>query len=337
MNMLGLRDLVFIAPTYSLHHHHQQGQTIISQDNHHSHGHTNTTNNNDNNNNNNLPFPPSSLSVGLGIFPLITATPCMPQDNNNNVHHDQQHLLVGTNTTTTTNNSYWNLKMCPEVSEHDGGGGDGNNNGDGGGGSIYGPEFRVCQDCGNRAKKDCSYKRCRTCCKGRGYDCSTHVKSTWVPVSHRRARDMAVVAASDGGGAAAALGANKRLRAFGSSQTTTTTNTSHSSTSNATTTKNAEFKQSLPSHVRAPAAFRCHRVSAISNGEDEITYLATVHICGHVFKGFLYDQGADGKNDEVPCVSVLQLGNSGKNNNNGECSSPTPIGVPISAYPASAC
>ncbi|KAL1300628.1 protein LATERAL ROOT PRIMORDIUM 1 isoform X1 [Arachis hypogaea] len=346
MNMLGLRDLVFIAPTYSLHHHHQQGQTIISQDNHHSHGHTNTTNNNDNNNNNNLPFPPSSLSVGLGIFPLITATPCMPQDNNNNVHHDQQHLLVGTNTTTTTNNSYWNLKMCPEVSEHDGGGGDGNNNGDGGGGSIYGPEFRVCQDCGNRAKKDCSYKRCRTCCKGRGYDCSTHVKSTWVPVSHRRARDMAVVAASDGGGAAAALGANKRLRAFGSSQTTTTTNTSHSSTSNATTTKSldstschqdAEFKQSLPSHVRAPAAFRCHRVSAISNGEDEITYLATVHICGHVFKGFLYDQGADGKNDEVPCVSVLQLGNSGKNNNNGECSSPTPIGVPISAYPASAC
>ncbi|KAL4294473.1 protein LATERAL ROOT PRIMORDIUM 1 isoform X2 [Arachis ipaensis] len=337
MNMLGLRDLVFIAPTHSLHHHHQQGQTIISQDNHHSHGHTNTTNNNDNNNNNNLPFPPSSLSVGLGIFPLITATPCMPQDNNNNVHHDQQHLLVGTNTTTTTNNSYWNLKMCPEVSEHDGGGGDGNNNGDGGGGSIYGPEFRVCQDCGNRAKKDCSYKRCRTCCKGRGYDCSTHVKSTWVPVSHRRARDMAVVAASDGGGAAAALGANKRLRAFGSSQTTTTTNTSHSSTSNATTTKNAEFKQSLPSHVRAPAAFRCHRVSAISNGEDEITYLATVHICGHVFKGFLYDQGADGKNDEVPCVSVLQLGNSGKNNNNGECSSPTPIGVPISAYPASAC
>ncbi|QHO32023.1 Protein LATERAL ROOT PRIMORDIUM [Arachis hypogaea] len=333
MNMLGLRDLVFIAPTHSLHHHHQQGQTIISQDHHHSHGHTNNNNDNNNNNNNNLPFPPSSLSVGLGIFPLITATPCMPQDNNNNVHHDQQHLLVGTNTTTattTTNNSYWNLKMCPEVSEHDGGGGEGNNNGDGGGSSIYGPEFRVCQDCGNRAKKDCSYKRCRTCCKGRGYDCSTHVKSTWVPVSHRRARDITVVAA-------AALGANKRLRAFGSSQTTTTTNTSHSSTSNATTTKNAEFKQSLPSHVRAPAAFRCHRVSAIGNGEDEITYLATVHICGHVFKGFLYDQGADGKNDEVPCVSVLQLGNSGKNNNNGECSSPTPIGVPISAYPASAC
>ncbi|MED6124193.1 hypothetical protein PIB30_056797 [Stylosanthes scabra] len=80
------------------------------------------------------------------------------------------------------------------------------------------------------------------------------------------------------------------------------------------------------------------RVSAIGNGEDEITYLATVQICGHVFKGFLYDQGADGKN-EVPCVSLLQLGNfgSGKNNNNGDCSSPTPIRVPITAYPASAC
>ncbi|MED6161449.1 hypothetical protein PIB30_060842 [Stylosanthes scabra] len=348
MNMLGLRDLVFIAPTHSLHHHHhhQQGQTIISQDQHNSHG--GHTNNNNNTDNNSIPLPPSSLSVGLGIFPLLTATPCMPPQDNNNVHHhdQQEHVLVNT---TANNSSYWNLKMCPEVSEHDGSG-DENNNG-GGGGGLYGPEFRVCQDCGNRAKKDCSYKRCRTCCKGRGYDCSTHVKSTWVPVSHRRARDIAVVAAAAGGDGGGDGGSNnKRLRGFGSSQTTTTTtNTSHSSTSNATTTKSldstschqdAEFKQSLPGQVRAPAAFKCHRVSAIGNGEDEITYLATVQICGHVFKGFLYDQGGDGKN-EVPCVSVLQLGNSGSgknnNNNNGECSSPTPIGVPITAYPASAC
>lgn len=45
-----------------------------------------------------------------------------------------------------------------------------------------------CQDCGNQAKKDCTYMRCRTCCKSRGFQCETHVKSTWVPVSIRRPR-----------------------------------------------------------------------------------------------------------------------------------------------------
>ncbi|KAJ0629727.1 putative transcription factor STY-LRP1 family [Helianthus annuus] len=38
-----------------------------------------------------------------------------------------------------------------------------------------------CQDCGNQAKKDCPHFRCRTCCKSRGFQCQTHVKSTWVP------------------------------------------------------------------------------------------------------------------------------------------------------------
>lgn len=45
-----------------------------------------------------------------------------------------------------------------------------------------------CQDCGNQAKKDCEHSRCRTCCKSRGFQCSTHVKSTWVPVAQRRPR-----------------------------------------------------------------------------------------------------------------------------------------------------
>lgn len=49
-----------------------------------------------------------------------------------------------------------------------------------------------CQDCGNQAKKDCPHMRCRTCCKARGFDCSTHVKSTWVPASKRRERQQQV-------------------------------------------------------------------------------------------------------------------------------------------------
>ncbi|KAL9259734.1 EXPRESSION OF TERPENOIDS 1-like protein [Drosera capensis] len=44
----------------------------------------------------------------------------------------------------------------------------------------------TCQDCGNKAKRECAHMRCRTCCKGRGFHCPTHVKSTWVPLAARR-------------------------------------------------------------------------------------------------------------------------------------------------------
>lgn len=45
-----------------------------------------------------------------------------------------------------------------------------------------------CQDCGNQAKKNCAYMRCRTCCKRRGYECETHIKSTWIPAYRRHQR-----------------------------------------------------------------------------------------------------------------------------------------------------
>lgn len=51
-----------------------------------------------------------------------------------------------------------------------------------------------CQDCGNQAKKDCPHFRCRTCCKSRGLECQTHVKSTWVPAAKRRERQQQVSA-----------------------------------------------------------------------------------------------------------------------------------------------
>ena len=51
-----------------------------------------------------------------------------------------------------------------------------------------------CQDCGNQAKKDCVHMRCRTCCKSRGFQCHTHVKSTWVPASKRRERQQQLAA-----------------------------------------------------------------------------------------------------------------------------------------------
>jgi len=60
--------------------------------------------------------------------------------------------------------------------------------GGGGGGGMN------CQDCGNQAKKDCSHLRCRTCCKSRGFQCQTHVKSTWVPAAKRRERQQQLAA-----------------------------------------------------------------------------------------------------------------------------------------------
>ena len=44
----------------------------------------------------------------------------------------------------------------------------------------------ACLDCGNQAKKDCIHTRCRTCCKSKGLECPTHIKSTWVPAHKRR-------------------------------------------------------------------------------------------------------------------------------------------------------
>nr|GMC81118.1 protein SHORT INTERNODES-like [Ipomoea batatas]GMC87476.1 protein SHORT INTERNODES-like [Ipomoea batatas] len=99
-----------------------------------------------------------------------------------------------------------------------------------------------CQDCGNQSKKDCAYMRCRTCCKSRGFECPTHIKSTWVPVCKRRPRQV-----------------------------------------------------NFPAEVSFPAVFRCVRVSAVDNGEDQYAYQTSVNIAGHVFKGILYDQGPESR------------------------------------------
>ncbi|MFS7952079.1 putative transcription factor STY-LRP1 family [Helianthus anomalus] len=66
----------------------------------------------------------------------------------------------------------------------------------GGVGSGSGSGGTNCQDCGNQAKKDCQYMRCRTCCKSRGFQCQTHVKSTWVPAAKRRERQMQLASSS---------------------------------------------------------------------------------------------------------------------------------------------
>lgn len=66
-----------------------------------------------------------------------------------------------------------------------------------------------CQDCCNQAKKDCVHMRCRTCCKSRNFQCSTHVRSTWIPAAKRRERQQR---GGDGGEGTESRECSKRAR-----------------------------------------------------------------------------------------------------------------------------
>ncbi|KAE8010562.1 hypothetical protein FH972_006925 [Carpinus fangiana] len=142
-----------------------------------------------------------------------------------------------------------------------------------------------CQDCGNQAKKDCVHMRCRTCCKSRGLDCPTHVKSTWVPAAKRRERQQQLSALQQqqqlqlhGGG-----GENpKRQRE----------NPSLACTRLPTSASGLEVGH-FPATVNSPAVFQCVRVSSIEDADDQYAYQTAVNIGGHVFKGILYDVGPE--------------------------------------------
>ncbi|KAL5557610.1 hypothetical protein UlMin_039846 [Ulmus minor] len=133
-----------------------------------------------------------------------------------------------------------------------------------------------CQDCGNQAKKDCVHMRCRTCCKSRGFECQTHVKSTWVPASKRRERQQQMASVQQH------LQLPKRQRENPSSSCTRLPN-------NTTGLEVANF----PAELSSPAVFRCVKVSAIDDADDQYAYQTAVNIGGHVFKGILYDQGPE--------------------------------------------
>ncbi|GFY80322.1 lateral root primordium (LRP) protein-like protein [Actinidia rufa] len=114
-----------------------------------------------------------------------------------------------------------------------------------------------CQDCGNQAKKDCTHMRCRTCCKSRGFQCHT-------PTS--RAPGFPQPNAARGQQQIASLHQQQRGWRW----------------------------RNFPAEVNSAAVFRCVRVSAMNNGgDDEYAYQTAVNIGGHVFKGILYDQGAE--------------------------------------------
>lgn len=51
----------------------------------------------------------------------------------------------------------------------------------------------------------------------------------------------------------------------------------------------------LPAEVSSPAVFRCVRVSAMDDADEQFAYQTAVNIGGHVFKGILYDQGPENR------------------------------------------
>ncbi|OIW03519.1 hypothetical protein TanjilG_31032 [Lupinus angustifolius] len=155
------------------------------------------------------------------------------------------------------------------------------------GSSGFGGEMN-CQDCGNQAKKDCPHLRCRTCCKSRGFQCQTHVKSTWVPAAKRRERhqqqhnepqqqqqfwgvDHSSRRNRENQGSAGPLACAASLPV---------------------TTTGLELGQ-YPPELNSSAVFRCVKVSPIDSPDERYAYQTAVNIGGHVFKGILYDQGPD--------------------------------------------
>ncbi|KAJ8558337.1 hypothetical protein K7X08_005103 [Anisodus acutangulus] len=132
-----------------------------------------------------------------------------------------------------------------------------------------------CQDCGNQAKKDCQHMRCRTCCKSRGFQCSTHVKSTWVTAAKRRER--------------------QQLASFQQQEDNNPKRQKDdpiSGSSLVCTRNNTGLEVgNFPSKVNSTAVFQRVRMSSIEENEDQTAYQAAVNIGGHIFKGILYDQG----------------------------------------------
>ncbi|CAI9110866.1 OLC1v1010959C1 [Oldenlandia corymbosa var. corymbosa] len=154
-----------------------------------------------------------------------------------------------------------------------------------------------CQDCGNQAKKDCTHMRCRTCCKSRGYDCATHVKSTWVPAAKRRERQQQLASLQhrqqdDSSPSSQPDQHQHQLLQLHHPHSKRPRENASSLVRLPSVTSGLEVGH-FPAEVNTSAVFRCVRVSSIDDNEDQYAYQTAVNIGGHVFKGILYDQGLE--------------------------------------------
>nr|GMD51462.1 protein SHI RELATED SEQUENCE 1-like [Ipomoea batatas] len=139
----------------------------------------------------------------------------------------------------------------------------------------------------------------RTCCKSRGFQCQTHVKSTWVPAAKRRERQQQLAAlqqTQENNNNQQSL----QLRSSSSRELTPKRHREDPSTNNSSlvcahlpsTTPGLEVGN-FPAKVSLTAAFQCVRMRSVDDGDDQYAYQAAVNIGGHVFKGILYDEGPE--------------------------------------------
>ncbi|KAI4376071.1 hypothetical protein MLD38_013865 [Melastoma candidum] len=148
-----------------------------------------------------------------------------------------------------------------------------------------------CQDCGNQAKKDCRYMRCRTCCNGKEFQCQTHVKSTWIPAHRRRQRMMHQQQQHQ---QLLHLPLPLPLPTFPTPAQQNPKRLRDSTSTNPPRT--LLFPGDLPPEISSHATFKCVRVTSMEDqggeGDEPVyAYQTSVSIGGHVFKGILYDQG----------------------------------------------
>ena len=68
----------------------------------------------------------------------------------------------------------------------------------------------------------------------------------------------------------------------------------------------------FPAEVSSNAVFRCVRVSAVEENDDQYAYQTAVNIGGHLFKGILYDQGP-----ETTTYSASNMAAAGESSSGG--------------------
>ncbi|KAI4374951.1 hypothetical protein MLD38_012883 [Melastoma candidum] len=214
--------------------------------------------------------------------------------------------------------------------------------GSGGGGGGGAGGGMNCQDCGNQAKKDCVHLRCRTCCKSRGFQCPTHVKSTWVPAARRRERQQQLAALQQ----QQHHPHQQPQQQFRLENPKRQRENTQPSTSLACTTRPPGLEVGhFPAEVSTPAMFRCVRVSSMDEtGDDEYAYQTSVNICGHVFKGVLYDQGPETSTSSgggavgIPQLGQLAMGGGGSSTSAATATSAAAVAAAAmldpSLYPA---
>ncbi|KAK1433619.1 hypothetical protein QVD17_10532 [Tagetes erecta] len=210
-----------------------------------------------------------------------------------------------------------------------------------------------CQDCGNKAKKDCHHMRCRTCCRNRGFPCETHVKSTWVSAARRRERQNSsnqlslMISSGNDGGSGGPEHHAKRLRDDSQHHhhqagvVVPSTNLQNTS---------SELGFHFPTEVSSPALFRRVRVSGIDETNEQIAYQTAISVGGHVFNGVLYDHGPDQGQYNHPVgegssatggqhhdVNLVMSGTTATTSNNNTIYQAVTVIDPSSVYPTPLC